>query len=245
MKTVVTNLITFVLISSVLLLPACSPLESLEAIKNAKQITPSLTGEIIPSSLQTILLPTPRLKGTLTLEEALSERRSVREFTEEQLSLAEIGQLLWAAQGITHLAGYRTAPSAGALYPLEVYVITQEGAYHYVPQGHRLITHLQGDLRSELHAAALQQASVINAPAVFVITAVYERTEKKYGRERSPRYVQLEAGHAAQNLLLQATTLDLGAVPVGAFSDDRVRTAIALPADQQPLYLIPVGHPLE
>jgi SagB-type dehydrogenase family enzyme len=179
----------------------------------------------------------------LTLEEILYKRRSVREFTEEQLTLEELGQLLWAAQGMTHPAGYRTAPSAGALYPLEVYVIQQEGVYHYDPQGHRLSIHMQGDVRPELHAAALRQEPVLKAPAVFVITAVYERTEKKYGEERGPLYVHLEAGHAAQNLLLQAVALELGAVPIGAFHDDQVKEVLSLPADQQPLYLIPVGHP--
>jgi SagB-type dehydrogenase family enzyme len=185
------------------------------------------------------------LKGTLTLEEALAKRRSVREYTEEPLSLEEICQLLWAAQGITDPAGYRTAPSAGALYPLEVYVITQEGVYHYDPEGHRLKIHLQGDVRPELHSASLRQGPVLHAPSVFVIAAVYERTEQKYGEERSARYVQLEAGHAAQNLLLQATALDLGAVPIGAFEDDKVKMALSLPNDQQPLYLIPVGHPVK
>jgi SagB-type dehydrogenase family enzyme len=126
-----------------------------------------------------------------------------------------------------------------------VYVIIQEGVYHYDPQGHRLNIHLQGDVRRALHLASLRQAPVLDTPAVFVITAVYERTEKKYGEERSARYVQLEAGHAAQNLLLQATALDLGAVPTGAFEDDKVKMALLLPADQQPLYLIPVGHPIE
>jgi SagB-type dehydrogenase family enzyme len=167
----------------------------------------------------------------------------VREFTEDALSLEEIGQLLWAAQGITHPDGYRTAPSAGALYPLEVYLITPEGVYHYDPPGHRLSLHQQGDLRLELHAAALGQGTVLHAPAVFVIAAVFERTEKKYGKERSPRYVHLEAGHASQNLLLQAVALELGAVPVGAFTDDEVIEALSLPDGYQPLYLIPVGHP--
>jgi SagB-type dehydrogenase family enzyme len=207
------------------------------------QVTPLLVGEMITPTPQIIELPAPRLKGTLTLEEILYKRRSVREFTEEQLTLEELGQLLWAAQGMTHPAGYRTAPSAGALYPLEVYVIQQEGVYHYDPQGHRLSIHMQGDVRPELHAAALRQEPVLKAPAVFVITAVYERTEKKYGEERGPRYVHLEAGHAAQNLLLQAVALELGAVPIGAFHDDQVKEVLSLPADQQPLYLIPVGHP--
>jgi SagB-type dehydrogenase family enzyme len=167
----------------------------------------------------------------------------VREFTEDPLNLGELGQLLWAAQGTTHPDGYRTAPSAGALYPLEVYAVIQEGVYHYDPQGHRLSLHRQGDARSALHAAALQQEPVLEAPVVFVIATVYERTGKKYGVERGPRYVHLEAGHAAQNLLLQAVALGLGAVPVGAFYDDKVKAILALPADQQPLYLIPVGHP--
>lgn len=237
------KVLALVLILVMLLLPACTPWERPEAIQTAAQATSLHDGEIIPPKLQTIVLPTPSLKGTLTLEEALAKRRSVREFTEEQLSLEEIGQLLWAVQGITHPAGYRTAPSAGALYPLEVYVTTPEGMYHYDPQGHFLSLHLQGDLRPGLHIAALQQEPVSNAPAVFVIAAVYERTEQKYGEERSARYVQLEAGHAAQNLLLQAVALDLGAVPIGAFYDDEVKTVLSLPAGQQPLYLIPVSHP--
>jgi SagB-type dehydrogenase family enzyme len=214
-------------------LSACNPGDQWAA-------TASHTGTPSPDLIQ---LPTPRSKGTLTLEEALSERRSVRAFNEIPLTLEELGQLLWAAQGITDPAGYRTAPSAGALYPLEVYVITREGAYHYDPPGHRLDMHQPGDLRPALHAAALRQDAVLDAPAVFVIATVYERTEKKYGQERTPRYVHLEAGHAAQNLLLQATALDLGAVPVGAFSDGGVKKALSLPDDQQPLYLIPVGHP--
>jgi SagB-type dehydrogenase family enzyme len=214
-------------------LSACEP-------GDRRAATASHTGTPSPQSIQ---LPTPRSKGTLTLEEALSQRRSVRAFSEAPLTRDELGQLLWAAQGITDPAGYRSAPSAGALYPLEVYVSTQEGAYHYVPSKHRLDLHLPGDLRPALHAAALRQDAVLDAPAVFIIAAVYERTEKKYGKERTPRYVHLEAGHAAQNLLLQATALELGAVPVGAFSDGDVKKALSLPDDQQPLYLIPVGHP--
>lgn len=241
---VVRQLLSFWLIL-ILVSSACVPGKQQEAIKTSTLTTPSFAGEVITSTFQTIDLPSPRLKGTLTLEESLSQRRSVREFTEDKLSLEEIGQLLWAAQGITHMSGYRTAPSAGALYPLEVYVITQEGAYHYDPQLHRINIPLQGDLRPELYAAALQQEPVLNAPIVFVITAVYERTEQKYGEERSARYVQLEAGHAAQNLLLQAIALELGAVPIGAFSDEEIKTALSLQDDQQPLYLIPVGHPKE
>jgi len=204
--------------------------------------TPSHVSEMNVPTLQPIELPQPNLKGTVTLEEALAERRSVREFTGDPLTVEELSQLLWATQGITDPQGYRTAPSAGALYPLEVYVITSEGIYHYDPSRHRLTLHQPGDFRPGLHAVALRQGPVLTAPVVFVITAVYERTEAKYGKERSPRYVHLEAGHAAQNLLLQAVALDLGAVPIGAFIDEKVKEALALPYNHQPIYVIPVGR---
>ena len=200
------------------------------------------TGSSDKAAPETIELPAPRLKGQLSLEEALAQRRSVREFTEDGLSLEEIGQLLWAGQGITDPAGLRTAPSAGALYPLELYIATPQGVYHYEPDGHRLTLHAPGDLRPALYAAALRQEAVIEAPMVIVIAGVYPRTAQKYGVERSPRYVHLEAGHAAQNVLLQAVTLELGAVVIGAFDDAGIREVLGLGTDQQPLYLIPVGH---
>jgi len=191
---------------------------------------------------QEMSLPEPSLQGELSLEETLILRRSVRSFTEEELTLAEISQLLWAAQGLTAAWGGRTAPSAGALYPLEVYVATANGLYHYVPQGHKVIIESQDDLRLKLWEVALEQDAIREAPAVFVITAVYERTAKKYG-DRAERYVRLEAGHACQNILLQAVALHLGAVPIGAFYDDQVQAALSLPPDHGPLYLIPVGRP--
>jgi len=190
-----------------------------------------------------LALPTPRTDGPLALEQALARRRSVRAFEERPLTLAEVSQLMWAAQGVTNPGGLRTAPSAGALYPLEVYVATAEGSYRYVPAEHALVAVVSGDRRPALWQAALRQDAVRQAPAVFVIAAVFERTERKYGPERTPRYVHLEAGHAAQNLLLQAVALDLGAVPIGAFDDGGVQAALSLPADHRPLYLIPVGHP--
>lgn len=183
------------------------------------------------------------LTGETSLEEALVRRRSVREFRDTPLTTAELGQLLWAAQGITNERGFRTAPSAGALYPLETYVATADGLFHYDPEGHKLWTVSQADARQGLYDAALRQEPVLQAPAVFVLTAVYERTAEKYGTERSPRYVHLEAGHAAQNLLLEAVVLGLGAVPIGAFEDLRIQKVLGLPADHEPLYLIPVGHP--
>jgi SagB-type dehydrogenase family enzyme len=189
-----------------------------------------------------IPLPGPNLAGDVSLEEAIAERRSVREFTEEPLTWQEVSQLLWAAQGVTDPRGLRAAPSAGALYPLEVYVVLPEGVYHYLSQGHAVSAVLDGDRRGDLWEAGLRQDALLQAAAIFVIAGVYERTEGKYG-ERAERYVEMEAGHAAQNLLLQAVALNLGAVPIGAFYDDQVQTALALPADHRPLYLIPVGHP--
>jgi len=187
-------------------------------------------------------LPEPRLMGEISLEEALTQRRSVRSLTDEELTLEEISQLLWAAQGLTADWGGRTAPSAGALYPLEVYVATADGLYHYVAQGHKVIIESQDDLRPKLWEAGLKQDAIREAPAVFVITAIYERTAQKYGG-RAERYVKLEAGHACQNILLQAVALDLGAVPIGAFYDDQVQATLSLPPDHEPLYIIPVGHP--
>jgi len=191
---------------------------------------------------QEMALPQPRLQGEVSLEETLTRRRSVRSFTEEELTLEEISQLLWAAQGLTAAWGGRTAPSAGALYPLEVYVATPNGFYHYVPQGRKVIIQSQDDLRLKIWEVALKQDAIREAAAVFVITAVYERTAKKYGA-RAERYVKLEAGHACQNILLQAVALNLGAVPIGAFYDDQVQAVLSLPTDHEPLYLIPVGRP--
>jgi SagB-type dehydrogenase family enzyme len=187
-------------------------------------------------------LPPPRLKGTVTLEETLAARRSVREYTDTPLTRDEIGQLLWSMQGITRDWGGRTAPSAGALYPLETYVVTAEGLYHYRPAGHELAADPGLGLRQALWEAGLKQDWIRQAPAVFVVAAVYERTSGKYG-DRAARYVHMEAGHAAENLLLQAVALGLGGVVIGAFYDARVGAALELPQDHEPLYLIPVGHP--
>ncbi|MGC9332587.1 MAG: SagB/ThcOx family dehydrogenase [Anaerolineae bacterium] len=198
-----------------------------------------------PEVARAMPLPSPIVSGGGSLAEALAERRSVRSFSDQTLTPSEIGQLLWAAQGVTSPQGYRTAPSAGALYPLEIYAVTAEGVYHYQPQGHLLAVHSGGDRRQALYEAALRQDPVREAPAIFVITTIYARTAEKYGAERSPRYVHMEAGHAAQNLLLQTVALGLGGVPIGAFHDERIQEALGLPEDEEPLYLIPVGHPLE
>lgn len=195
-----------------------------------------------------IALPPPRLAGEQSLESVLDARRSIRAYRDAPLSLEEVSQLLWAAQGVTDEDGGRTAPSAGALYPLEVYLVAgnvtslEAGVYHYRPRDHAIARHAEGDMRARLARAALSQECVRDGAAVLVFAAVYARTEGKYG-ERAARYVHMEAGHAAQNVCLQATALGLGAVPVGAFDDDAVHKALALPSAERALYLVPVGKP--
>lgn len=193
-----------------------------------------------------VSLPPPPAAGTMSLEEALAQRRSVREFSVGALTLAEVSRLAWAAQGATDHE-HRTAPSAGATYPLEVYLAVGEvkglaaGVYRYRPVPHRLEAVADGDLRLPLAAAAMSQQWVSRAALVVVIAAAFERTTARYG-ERGERYVHMEAGHAAQNLLLQATVLGLGAMPVGAFNDTEVCRLLRLPDGEAPLYLIPVSH---
>jgi SagB-type dehydrogenase family enzyme len=187
-----------------------------------------------------INLPSPAQKGKMSLEETLKNRKSVRNFSATPLTKEELSQLLWAAQGTTRNWGARTAPSAGALFPLEVYVVLKEGVFHYSSREHRLARSLEQDVRNQLAYAALGQDCVQKAPAIFVIAAVYERTARKYGN-RAERYVKMEAGHAGQNLLLQAVSLGLEAVPIGAFQDEKVKQVLNLPSNHEPLYLIPVG----
>ena len=197
-------------------------------------------------SPETLALPEPDRSGQHPLETLLQQRRSVREYSDRPLSLSDIGQLLWAAQGITHRQGLRTAPSAGALYPLELYVVAGRvdslpaGIYHYQPDGHRLLAKHRDDRRNGLARAAFGQTWLENAAAVVVFAAVPERTARKYG-ERAVRYVHMETGHAAQNLFLQAGALGLDTVPVGAFDDNAVTSLLQLPADTRPLLLMPVG----
>ena len=199
---------------------------------------------------QEIKLPEPVKDSNTALETALQERRSVRSYTDQALTLAEAGQLLWAAQGVTRPGGYRTAPSAGALYPLEVYLLAsqvdglQAGLYHYRPETHTLQIRWVGDKRSGLSEAALSQESIADAPATIAITAIYLRTTRKYG-QRGEQYVHMEVGSAAQNIYLQAVSLELGTVFIGAFYDDQVQAVLGLAKDEIPLCLMPVGHPAE
>ena len=194
-----------------------------------------------------VSLPPPRQEGGTPLTDALARRRSVREFREAPLSLAEVAQLLWAAQGITDPHGLRTAPSAGALYPLEVYVVAGQvqdlaaGIHKYDAERHELSCVGKGDARDRVERAALRQNWVGDAAAVFVIVGVYERVRVKY-HERAERYVHIEVGHAVQNLCLQAAALGLGSVVVGAYHDDELAEVLRLPEGESPLCLVPVGR---
>jgi SagB-type dehydrogenase family enzyme len=193
-----------------------------------------------------IKLPEPKYDSSTLIEKVLLNRRSVRSYKDEPLALKEVSQLLWAAQGITDPRGFRTAPSAGALYPLEVYVVIgnvndlPKGIYKYTPNTHELMRILKGDKRTELCRAALDQEPVKYAPIVIIFSAVYKRTTVKYG-ERGIRYVHIEVGHAAQNVFLQAISLNLGAVVIGAFYDEEVKKILNMPIKEQPLYIIPIG----
>jgi SagB-type dehydrogenase family enzyme len=193
-----------------------------------------------------IRLPEPQREGKTSVEEALLKRRSVRDYRDEPLTLAQVAQLLWAAQGITSPDGFRTAPSAGALYPLEIYVVAGNvegmaaGVYRYRPGEHSLAPVAAGDRRRDLAAVALEQTWIREAAVDLVFAGVYERTTQKYG-ERGVRYVYMEVGHAAQNVYLQAVSLSLGAVVVGAFEDDKVQTVVGMAADEHPLYIMAIG----
>ena len=187
--------------------------------------------------------PAPATAGGMSLAEALARRRSVRDFLDRPLTDKQLAQLAWAAQGITDpTRGFRTAPSAGALYPAELYVVTADGVARYLPSKHAFEAADVGDKRQALAEAALNQTWVAKAPATFVVTAVYQRTTQKYG-ERGVRYATIEVGHVCQNISLQAVALGLGSVSVGAFQDDEVRRLIGAPSDHRPLCLVCVGHP--
>jgi SagB-type dehydrogenase family enzyme len=186
-----------------------------------------------------IKLPQPDVKGSVTLEKAISQRRSRRDYFPEPLTQEQIGQLCWAVQG--QLGRSRTVPSAGATYPLEIFVESSDGLFHYLPANHSLEELTTVDLRGKLAAAAWGQDFIAQAAATFVLAAEFERTTGRYG-ERGIRYVYMEAGHAGQNIHLQAEALGLGSVAVGAFDDDAVRKVLALPENLEPVYMVTVGH---
>jgi len=187
-------------------------------------------------------LPAPSPKGRMSVEEAIARRRSVREYSPDPLTLADISQLLWSAQGLTSSEGQRAAPSAGARYPLETYLACAEGLFRYEVANHTLIKVNANDLREPLAEACLGQSFVAEAAVSIIFTAVHGRTTSRYG-DRGMRYIHIDVGHAAENVHLQAEALGLASVPVGAFKDEFVAQALALPSNHSPIYVVPVGHP--
>jgi SagB-type dehydrogenase family enzyme len=194
-----------------------------------------------------IKLPEPCTTSNTSVEAALSQRRSIRTYSGDKLTIEEVSQLLWSAQGITAPWGGRTAPSAGALYPLELYLVVgdvegiDKGVYQYRPEEHELEKVKADDIRAELADAALGQECIRDAAIDIVFTAVYERTTRKYS-ERGIRYAHMEAGHAAQNVYLQAVSLDIGTVVIGAFNDREVAKIVNVSERGKPLYIMPVGR---
>lgn len=194
-----------------------------------------------------IKLPNPSKDGDVSLEEVLNQRRSVREFKKEALSISEISQLLWAAQGITEKeTSFRTAPSAGATYPLEVYIAVKKaeeldpGLYLFLPQENALVKKAEGDLSEKIASAGLNQKAIKDAPVNILFSAFYDRTTKIYG-EKGERYVHMEAGHAAQNVYLQGEAIGIGLVVIGAFKEEELREVLNLKEEETPLYIIPAG----
>ena len=197
-----------------------------------------------------IQLPPPREKGEISVEEAIFRRRSTRRYKDAPLTMEEVSQLLWAAGGktIDGITGAtRAYPSAGGTHPLEIYLVAGDveglaaGVYRYDWRGHTLSLVKEGDVRKALTRAAFGQGMVARAPASIVLTAIYPRTTKRYGGRGESRYVPMDAGGAGQNVHLQAESLGLGTVILGAFKDDAVRTVLGV-EDETPLYIMPVGR---
>lgn len=191
---------------------------------------------------QAIRLQKPNKKGSIFIEEALHKRRSVRDYKKAPLNQEQVSQLLWAASGKNLYR--RTAPSAGATYPLEIYLVVGEveglekGIYSYSPSRHTLERKKEQDIRNPLSSASLGQRMIERAPINIIIAADYGRTTDHYG-QRGVRYVHMEVGHVGQNISLQAIALGLGTVMIGAFEDRKVKEVLGI--EEDPLYIIPVG----
>ena len=218
--------------------------------QEAEQGSRKIVGDSSENLMPRIPLPAPRLKGVMSLEEVVSRRRSRREFRDSPLTLEQVSQILWAAQGVTDSGGLRAAPSARAFYPLDLYLAVggegveglAEGVYRYDPQGHVLERILEGDVRQALARVAVEQTFIAEAPLALVITGEYERTSSKYAG-RATRYVHMEAGHVAQNVYLQVEALGLGTVVAGSFQDNELSRTLGLPGGHRPLYMMPIGYP--
>lgn len=212
--------------------------------------------EVKKEEVMNVKLPEPHYDGAVSVEKAIRNRRSVRDYTGEPLTLAQAAQLLWAAYGITEKmpdgpaflrGGLRAAPSAGARYPFEVYLVAGKvtglaaGVYRYVAQEHALVRVLEGDVRGVLSEAAYGQEWIREAPASLFVSAIFERTTKKYGERGSQRYVWMDSGYLGENVYLQAEALGCGCCVAGAFNDDAVKKAMSLPAGEEPICILAVG----
>jgi SagB-type dehydrogenase family enzyme len=204
-------------------------------------------GKRMDKTNKTIKLPEPKHSGRISIEEAIKSRRSVRDYKNESITLDDLSQLLWAAQGITGRSRGRAAPSAGATYPLELYAVVERvssidpGVYHYLPKEPAIECVMSGSYSLALSAAALNQPALRDAAVNLVFAVIYERTVARYG-DRGVRYVHIDVGHASENVYLQCVSLGLGTVAVGAFDDVTVKEALKLKKEESPLYIIPVGR---
>ena len=209
-----------------------------------------ISSMVLADSKEEIKLPSPKLEGKMSVEEALAKRRSRRVFKDHSLTIETISQLLWSAQGITeNRTGFRTAPSAGATYPLDIYLVVgkdkleylEAGVYHYNPLRHSLKSITEGDQRRELARACLTQRFIEDAPVSLIITAEFSRITNRYGKT-GIYYAYVEAGHVGQNIYLQTESLGLGTVMVGAFYEREISKVLGLPDQHVPLCVMPVGH---
>jgi nitroreductase len=219
------------------------------------------------ASSQAIKLPEPRTDGGMTVEKALQERRSIRSFGKDGLTLNEVSQLLWAAQGVTDDKGHRTAPSAMARYPLQVYLLAGNvtglpaGVYHYSPQGHNLTIMAEGNMDEYYNATAGFEAWIKTAPAIFVITGNISSMNQMPGlrpgnrtsgsnrtsgnqmpRQDPSQWVYIDAGAAAENLLLEVVSLDLASTYTAGFSVNKTEELLGLPSGEVPIGVLPVGR---
>jgi SagB-type dehydrogenase family enzyme len=193
---------------------------------------------------RTIQLPAPTISGTVNLEEAIGKRRSVRQFADKPINFVQMGQLAWAGQGVTDKeSNLRAAPSAGALYPIDLYFVTYDGTFVYHPENHSLVQTQQGDNRKKLSAAADNQQAVAEASCDIVIAGSVKKLSAKYGSKAS-RFMLLEAGHISENILLEAAAMGLASLPVGDFEIKNVARACELTSDQEPLLIVSIGFPL-
>ena len=204
----------------------------------------------------TYLLPSPDTEGKMSVEKAMANRRSQRRYQDREVSAVQLSQILWAAYGVTEpntdraflRGGFRTAPSAGGLYPFDIYVAVgkvrgiEPGVYKFISEEHKIVQMIDKDVRADLREAALGQAMVEEAPVVLVYSAIFSRMTGKYGDRGRERYVCIDLGHSAQNVYLQAEALRLGTCAIGAFVDRRIRSVLQLSEEEEPLYLMPVGY---